>query len=287
MDSKKRNIPVPAGTLLIIGGHEDKGETREQKVSPGDSIPMEILKSFIALTGKENPVIECITTATQEPQETYNDYKKAFESLGIPEIGHIHHEKRSEVLTTDLTERIKRADGIFFSGGDQMKLTSLYGGTSFLLEIKYHYIRNKVVLAGTSAGAMALSTPMIYSGSKEKQQLVGEVRLTTGLEFLKDVCVDTHFVDRSRFVRMAQVLAMNPTSIGLGIEEDTAVIVRKGVELEVIGSGVVIVLEGKDITESNITEYGSGKTITIRDLNVLLLGKGNLYTIEMRNPPHL
>src|SRR5213075_3228172 len=105
-------------------------------------------------------------------------------------------------------------------------------------------IQKKIVIGGTSAGAMALSTPMIYSGSNEVQELTGEIKVTTGLEFLKDVSIDTHFVHRGRFVRMAQVIATNPTSIGVGIDEDTAWIVRNGIETEVIGSGIITILEG-------------------------------------------
>ena len=130
---------------------------------------------------------------------------------------------------------MKMADAIFFAGGDQLLLTSLYGGSPFLTLLKERYIHHKFVIAGTSAGAMALSTPMIYAGNKDVQEVSGEIKVTTGLEFLKDVSVDTHFVQRSRFVRLAQVIATNPGCLGMGIEEDTAVVVRRGVEAEVAG----------------------------------------------------
>jgi cyanophycinase len=142
------------------------------------------------------------------------------------------------------------------------------------------------VLGGTSAGAMAMSTPMIFAGNKEVQQIAGEVKITTGLEFLKDVCVDTHFVDRGRFVRMAQVIATNPTCIGVGVEEDTAIIVTNGKEAEVIGSGVVIIIEGFNIQGSNILDFGNDKRIHIEDLNVKILSKGSKYHIPEDNPPH-
>jgi cyanophycinase len=141
-----------------------------------------------------------------------------------------------------LLGRTNKADAFFFTGGNQLLLTSLYGGSDFLTRLKERYIAEPIVVAGTSAGAMALSTPMIYAGSKEKQQLTGEIKITTGVEFLKDVCIDTHFVDRGRFIRMAQVIASNPTSTGIGIEEDTAILVRKGTEAEIIGSGTVLII---------------------------------------------
>lgn len=282
---RKNNCPVPNGTLVVIGGHEDKGEEEVKEVQQGEK-PIHILKALIKQTGKVDPVIEVITTASGEPEESFQDYERVFRKLGVSKIGQIHHNKREEVSPDELIERIRIADVIFLTGGDQLKLTSIYGGTKFLLEIKQRYIFEKLVLAGTSAGATAMSTPMIYSGSKGKQEIAGEVKITTGLEFLKDVCIDTHFVDRGRFVRMAQVIATNPTCIGIGIEEDTAIIVRRGKDVEIVGSGIVIVIDGFDIADSNVTEFGGNRKIFIRDLQVRLLADGYHYTIPEINPPH-
>jgi cyanophycinase len=186
-----------------------------------------------------------------------------------------------------LLDRVKQADGIFFAGGDQLKYTSIYGGTRFLLELKDRYIHDKIVIAGTSAGAMAMSTPMIYAGNDEVQELGGMIKVTTGLEFLKDVCIDTHFVHRGRFVRMAQVIVTNPTCIGMGIEEDTAIVVRNGLEAEVVGTGTVIIIEGFGITETNIEDFANEKPISIRDMKVHILSGGNKYLISQVNPPHV
>lgn len=275
------SCPAPNGTLLIIGGKEDKGE-----VDKKNAIHLEVLTAFIKLTGKDDPVIEVITTASKVEKELFEDYVKVFEELKVSNVGQIHHKERKEVLEEDLTGRVKKADAFFFTGGDQLKLTSLYGGTSFLANLKERYISDKIVIGGTSAGAMAMSTPMIYAGSKDVQQIAGEIKITTGLEFLKDVCVDTHFVDRSRFVRMAQVIATNPTSIGIGIEEDTAIIVHEGAKAEVIGNGIITVIEGFNISTTNITDYGEDAPVSISDLRVHLLGKGAFYEIKPVNPPH-
>jgi len=287
---KNKNIsdcPYPQGVLLIIGGKESKSdEEPENKETPHNFTGAEILKTLIELTQKSNPVIEVITSASSVSDEVFADYKKVFTELGVSNLGHIHHKTRKEVLEDNLPERIEKADVIFFSGGDQLLLTSLYGGTTFLRRLKERYINEKIVIAGTSAGAMAMSTPMIYAGSKEVQELGGEIKVTTGLEFLKDVCIDTHFVHRGRFIRLAQVIATNPTSIGIGIEEDTAIIVRNGVDAEVIGSGTIIIFEGYNITETNVDEFGSKKPISIRNLKVHILSFGDLYSIEILNPPH-
>jgi cyanophycinase len=118
------------------------------------------------------------------------------------------------------------------------------------------------------------------------QELGGEIKIAVGLEFLKDVCIDTHFVHRGRFVRMAQVVATNPTCIGIGIEENTAIIVRNGQEAEVIGTGLVIVLEGFDVTETSVEDFAKNKPFSIRNLCTHLLSSGNKYKIQQVNPPH-
>jgi len=278
----ENSCPVPQGILVIIGGKEDKGDRPEDK----NEYREEILKAFVQLTEKEEPLVEVVTSGSSEGEQMFEDYRKVFEQSNFKNIGHIHHQKRKEVLEDDLTERVNGADAFFFTGGDQLMLTSLYGGSNFLTLLKQRYISTKIVIGGTSAGAMALSTPMIYAGSDDKKKLTGEIKITTGLEFLKDVCIDTHFIDRQRFVRMAQVIATNPTSVGIGVDEDTAMIVRNGIEAEVIGSGLVTIIEGFNIAGSNIAEFGDGEKIMIQDMRVHLFSKGSKYHIPQMNPPH-
>jgi cyanophycinase len=279
---------LPNGTLVVIGGKESKGEdTPENKQAPDNFTGQEILKTFVDLIEKKDPYVVVITSASTLKEESFDDYKKVFSELGINNLGQIHHQMRKEVLEdTSLEEQVNTADAFFFSGGDQLLLVSLYGGTTFLTRLKERYIHETIVIGGTSAGAMALSTPMIYAGSKEVQELAGEIKVTTGLEFMKDICIDTHFVHRGRFIRLAQVIATNPTCIGVGIEEDTAMVVRKGTEAEIIGSGTIIFFEGYRISQTNVDEFGSKKPITIRDLNVHILSKGDTYIIKHLNPPH-
>jgi cyanophycinase len=283
----ENHAPVPHGTLIVIGGKENKGEeSPENKKKPSDFIKLEVLQAFKDATHKKDPVVEVITTASGEGAESFNDYKKVFEKIGINRVGHIHHDKRHEILEDPLLERLKNADAFFFSGGDQLLLTAIYGGTSFLTTMKERYISEPIVIAGTSAGAMALSTPMIFAGRKEVQELGGQIKVAMGLEFLKDVCIDTHFVHRGRFVRLAQVVITNPTSIGIGIEEDTCIMVQGGKEMKVIGTGLVIVIEGFKIEEANMKEFADDKPITARNLTMHFLSDGNTYTIPQVNPPH-
>jgi cyanophycinase len=281
-----KECPSPLGILVIVGGKENKGEEPEGEGQAENVIQLEILKSIVELTDKKKPVIEVITTAGSEGVETFKEYRKLFKELDISEVRHIHHNSRKEVMENGYGERLKEADAFFFTGGDQLKLTTAYGGTPFLTEIKNRYIYENIIVAGTSAGAMALSTPMIYAGSKDVEQISGEIKVTTGLEFLKDVCVDTHFVHRGRFVRMAQVVVTNPTCIGLGIEEDTAVIVRNGLDTEIIGSGTVFVIDGFNISDSNITDFQEKQAISVRDMRVHLLSREDTYQLPQANPPH-
>jgi cyanophycinase len=278
--------PVPNGVLVIIGGKESKGEQPDKKIQEENSEPLEILRSFVSIIAKENPVIAVITTASSEGAEMFQDYKEAFAQVNLDNLIHIHPEVREEVLKDEISW-MQEVDAVFFSGGDQLKLTSLYGGSKALLVLKQRYINDGLVIGGTSAGAMAMSTPMIYAGNQEVQQIAGEVKVTTGLEFVKDVCVDTHFVDRGRVVRMAQVIATNPTCIGIGIEEDTAIVVRNGIEAEVVGSGVVIMMEGHNITKSNVVDFSSKDAISIRNLSTHFLSKGDTFIIPQNNPPHI
>jgi cyanophycinase len=288
MAKSSDQCPVPSGMLLIIGGKESKGEDPQNHEKPGNYVAMEVLKTFAELIENKNGEVEIVTTATSDGKETFAEYKKAFKEAGISKLNHLHHKERKDALAEAklLIERINNAAGIFFTGGDQMLLTAIYGGTQFLTTLKERYINKNLVIAGTSAGAMALSTPMIYAGRKEVEHLNGEIKVTTGLEFMKDVCIDTHFVHRGRFVRMAQVIATNPTCIGAGVDEDTAWIVRNGTETEVIGSGLVTVLEGYDISLANTDDHDIKAPISIRDLRVHLLAKGDKYRIMQRNPPH-
>jgi cyanophycinase len=289
--TKKRktgnHAPVPLGRLVIIGGKENKGEDGpDGKKKPADFIKLEVLNAFKEATHKKSPVVEVVTTAGKEPESSISDYKAVFEKIGITNIGHIHHTTRKEVLEDPLTDRIKKADAIFFSGGDQILLTGIYGGTEFLSNLKQQYIDRPIVIGGTSAGAMALSTPMIYAGNNEVQELGGEIKVTMGLEFMKDVCIDTHFVHRGRFIRMSQVVITNPTCIGVGIEEDSAIIVENGRKMRITGTGLVVIIEGFDIMEADLNAYEDDKPVSARNLKMHLLADGDTYEVPEINPPH-
>ncbi len=131
-NGKENHCPIPKGTLLLIGGKENKGEKHpENKEEPSDFVALKVLETFKKLTHKKDPVVEVVTTASDNGPEMFRRYQRAFEKIGIVHLGHIHHKVRKDVLDEDLEQRVKKADAIFFTGGDQLKLTALYGGTPF------------------------------------------------------------------------------------------------------------------------------------------------------------
>lgn len=268
----ENDCPTPTGRLMVIGG----GEEREA-----------ILKDFIDLIPIEHPVIELITSAgSVDVEDTYKEYKGIFQKHISCTVNQIHHDRREDIDADEIEARVKAADAVFIAGGDQLKLTSIYGGTGVLFLLKHRYIYEGLLVGGTSAGAMVLSTPMIFAGTGADEMIAGKVKIITGFEFLRDVCIDTHFVARGRVTRLAQVIATNLSTVGWGIEEDTAVIVEHGVDARVVGKGVVLVMDGKESFGNNITEFDHQQAISIRNLKMSILAKGDTFDIHQMNPPH-
>ncbi|WP_162425717.1 cyanophycinase [Pontibacter pudoricolor] len=283
--AKRRHtvLPVPKGKLLAIGGKESKNgdkksEAQRQSV---DFIKQEILQRFVDELQGENPMVAVLATASGEPDKSAQDYVKVFTELGVKNIKVIDIKERPDAMRQENCDIVKAADGIMITGGDQLKLTAILGGTSFLETIKDRYAHDNFIIAGTSAGAAALSTPMIYEGEIAHGMLKGDVRITTGLEFLKNVAIDTHFIQRGRIVRMAQCIATNPGCIGIGLEEDTAILVTEGRNIEVIGTGLVTVVDGMKVTRNNIFEIKSGQPFSVCGLTVHLMAEGENYTLPV------
>ncbi len=170
---------------------------------------------------KEHSQIEIITTASKIPKEVGPEYAKAFEYLGAGNVHVLHIEKREEALKEENIERIEKADVVMFTGGDQLRLTSILGGTPIHDLILHKYVNEDFIFAGTSAGAAAASNSMIYQGSSSEALLKGEVKITSGLGLIDHVIIDTHFVHRGRIGRLFQAVVRNPRTLGIGLGEDT------------------------------------------------------------------
>lgn len=281
---------APKGILISIGGNVDKGTADEsdfEKINKFSFFEDGILYRILSEMKSVNSHIEVITTASEIPEEVGQNYVDAFNRLGCSNVGVIHVKNREDAQKSEYLERIRKADGVMMTGGNQMRLTMIYGGTEFLEILHDRYMNEAFVIAGTSAGAMAMSNTMIYEGASHEALLKGKVKITTGLAFIKDVIIDSHFVKRGRFGRLAQVVCSNPACIGIGLGEDTGVLVRNGNEMETIGSGLVLIFDGHQIKYSNIADIEDGMPISIEHLVVHVLAKGNQYFLKERKFLHM
>jgi cyanophycinase len=279
-------LEIPKGKLISIGGAEDKGTDLEQGFMQRNRLnffELGILKRIVDEVGGTDKRIEVITTASSIPEEVGDNYVSAFGKIGCVNIGIMPIRNRQDAAQQEYIDRIKNCDGVMFSGGDQLRLTSIFGGTE-IYQILHDRLNNEseFVIAGTSAGAMAMSNTMIYQGKSDLAHLKGEVKITTGLAFVANVIIDSHFDKRGRFNRLAQAVASNPQCTGIGLGEDTGVVITKGNQLEVVGSGAVVIVDGKDIQHSNITDISEGSPISIEGLKVNILVKGNGYLLKER-----
>ncbi len=274
------------GKLLAIGGAEDKGTDLESGQIHRNNLnffELALLRKIVEEIGGNDKRIEVITTASMIPQEVGENYLNAFNKIGCNNIGLMHIRNRADAAKEEYIVRLQNCDAVMFSGGNQLRLTSTFGGTKLLQTILSRYNNEEdFLVAGTSAGAMAMSNTMIYEGNAAYAHLKGEVKITTGLGFMDDVIFDSHFEKRGRFGRLAQAVASNPSCIGIGLGEDTGVLISDGNKMEAIGSGLVVILDGHDIKHSNIADIPDGCPISIENMKVHFLEKGNGYLTTER-----
>lgn len=276
----------PKGKLIAIGGAEDKGtdlEIGEIHRNNLNFFELGILRRVVEEAGGVNSRIEVITTASTIPYEVGENYLNAFGKIGCTNIGLLHIRNRHDAMNDEYIERIRHCDAVMFSGGNQLRLSVTDGGTEFLAILKKRYQEEEhFLIAGTSAGAMAMSSTMIYEGNATRAHLKGEVKITTGLGFINSVIIDSHFEKRGRFGRLAQAVAANPGCIGIGLGEDTGMLITEGNKMEAIGSGLVVIVDGHEIMHSNIADIPEGNPISIENLKVHFCEKGNGYLIKER-----
>jgi cyanophycinase len=275
----------PKGKLIAVGGAEDKGTDLERGQISRNNLnffELGILRRIVEEAGGPSVRIEIITTASVIPNEVGENYLNAFGKISCTNVGLMPIRNRQDAMKDEHLERIRHCDAVMFSGGNQLRLSATFGGTDFLDILLNRYQHENFVVAGTSAGAMAMSNTMIYEGNATQAHLKGEVKITTGLGFIDDVIVDSHFEKRGRFGRLAQAVATNPQCIGIGLGEDTGMLILEGNKMEAIGSGLVIIIDGHDIGHSNIADIPDGNPISIENLKVHFCEKGNGYWLHER-----
>ena len=264
---------TPRGLLVAVGGNEDKEDNPS------------ILRRMVSLVGKDGngPArIELITTASEIPHKVGEMYREVFSKIEGTSFGTMHIRDREGAHDPLLVDRIKAADIIFFSGGDQLRITSILGGSPVLKEIRRRYFEEFCIITGTSAGAAAMPETMIYSGDSEEGILKGKVHMTAGIGLIGRVIIDSHFIKRGRFGRLMQIISSNPGHIGLGLGEDTGVVIEKGRYIKAIGSGLVVIFDGQDLRYTNITEVSEGEAIAIENIRVHTIVRGYGYDLKER-----
>lgn len=270
------------GTLIAVGGNEDKG-TRARPLHVHDTVHpfmnSGILYRILAEINNRNACLEVVTTASSIPKSVAQQYTQAFKKLGHENVRVMHITSPKEADQPAILARIQTCGAILFSGGDQLKLTSVFNDTAFARLLHERYVQEHFVIAGTSAGAMVMSDLMIYPRAQEKD-LHPQVDLFPGLALVHEAIIDTHFLVRGRFRRLAFAVANHPTHIGIGLEEDTGIVIREGNQLEAIGSGLVTLIDGRSLKEANLTVSDTKHDIFIENLLVHVLSHGNNFTLR-------
>ena len=275
---------APKGKIVAIGGHENKG-TAETLNEPAlhhvRFFENGILKRIHDELYGPGTRIEVVTTATIFPKELGQAYVNAFLLLGCDNVGQLHIRTREDANNPEYLERLAKTNCVMFTGGDQSRIVHVFAGTEALKILKERYWQEeKFLVSGTSAGAMALANIMI-TGSDEHDPLVkGTVFMSAGLGLLQNIIIDTHFINRRRMPRMIESIAANPTHIGIGLGEDTGILITGGSSVETIGSGLVIVLDGRKLKENNFEAVEAGELLCLENILMHVLPRGKSFLIS-------
>ena len=261
--------PFFQGRLFAIGGNEDKSEQ------------LMVLKRVVQEIGKKDFKVGIITTASEEPEQRAKDYQAVFMTLGASQIEILDIRTRTQANDTTIAQTLSGLDLIFLAGGDQLRLTTILGG-SRVLEAIHTCLDAGALIAGTSAGAAVFSDTMIYEGSSEEGLVKGKVLTTSGFGFVENIIFDTHFMARGRLGRLIHIVTTNPTCFGVGIGEDSGVVLKGDETLEVVGTGQVIIVDGCDIGHSNIMDIQSGGPIAVENVRIHSLVNGYGFNFKTR-----
>lgn len=257
--------------LIIIGGAEDK---------KGDK---KILHEVCSHIDKEKQLLVIATAATEKPQEAGNIYCNIFSDMGVKNLEVLDVEKREDALKPEYAELIERASLIFFTGGDQLRITSILGGTDLYRRMKKKYAKG-CIFVGTSAGASVMSDTMIIEGMDDESPRKCTLKMAPGLGLINGVIIDQHFAQRGRIGRLLVGVAENPSVLGIGIDEDTSIIVSRDNALRVVGSGAVYIIDGSNISDTNVSEQYPDNILSIYDVRMHVLKNGDNFDLKTRRP---
>ncbi|HKY96705.1 MAG TPA: cyanophycinase [Gemmatimonadaceae bacterium] len=257
-------------TLIIIGGHEDKTEKKL------------ILRAVAERVGSGKLVIATVASGMQKEQ--YEEYERIFRGLGVRHIYKLEVETREDAMSDRHVRILDDCTAIFFTGGDQVKITSQLGCSPVCERIQEIYEKGGCI-AGTSAGASVMSETMMVGGNgDETHKIGGALRLAPGLGLIRGIIVDQHFAQRGRIGRLLGAVSQNPRVLGIGIDENTAVIVERDKKFTVLGEGGVTILDAGASTYSNITDEETDRSLSVFDVKLHLLSQGDVYDCDTRRP---
>jgi cyanophycinase len=257
--------------LVIIGGHEDHDGERV------------ILKEVASLVPDGRLVLA--TIASHEPEGYLEKYQASFAELGVDNVTELYVQDRTEARSEEIIKALEGVQAVFFSGGDQLRITSQIGGTPISDRVLEIY-RNGGVIAGTSAGASMMSETMLVKGPNAASFRIGDVRMAPGLGLLPNVIIDQHFAERGRIGRLIGAVSQNPRELGIGIDEDTAIVVR-GDHFDVLGSGAVYLVDASGVTQSDVADVGAKMTVSVHDLRLHVLSSGDSFNLATRRPARI
>ena len=256
------------GPLIVIGGHEDK---------EGDRV---ILREIARhLQGKKLVVA---TVASHQPEGYFDSYVQGFKGLGVGELVELYVHDRAETHESKLLRLLDDAGGVFFTGGDQLRITSQIGDTEIERRVRQIH-QDGGVVAGTSAGASMMSDTMLVAGTSGESYRIGDLHMAPGLGLVRDAVIDQHFAERGRFGRILGAVAHNPRVLGLGVDEDTALVIEGG-QARVIGRGAVYIFDGEDVLHSNIAEERRDRALSMFDVRLHVLSAGDSFEMKRRRP---
>jgi cyanophycinase len=259
----------PKGRLILIGGAEDR---------EGDML---ILKEVAARASRGKLAV--ITAASGEPEAMWTMYQRIFHRLGVKEVVHIAIEQREDAYRPDNVQLIKDAQVVFFTGGDQVRITSHLGGSLLCDTLRRGY-ENGVTLAGTSAGTSCMSETMLVGGTGDESHKVGSALfMAPGLGFMTNVIIDQHFAERGRIGRLLGAVAQNPRILGIGIDENTAILVKDG-RFRVLGAGAVYVIDAISESYTNVSEAGREQVMSIFDVRLHIMSTDDGFDLATRRP---
>ena len=222
------------------------------------------------------------TVASHQPEGYFEAYQTAFADLGISDLVELYVKDRAETLAPDKLRVLDGAAGVFFSGGDQLRISSQIGDTPIEQRVREIHQAGGLI-AGTSAGASMMSETMLVKGTSGESHKIGDLHMAPGLGLVRDVIIDQHFAERGRFGRLFGAVAHNPRELGIGIDEDTALVLRDS-RFEVIGSGCVYVVDGAGVTQSNIAEARPERALSMYDIRLHVLSSGDTFDLARRRP---